>query len=136
MYWVLANGQPDLSSTLTSINLAILCKASDVKIFGYESILKPLLKELCSFENNGIFIPSIGKNIKGTVHCVVADNLGAHSISGLVESFSGPYVCWFCLGQRSDFQLKEVQSAAFRRRTKEEHILHVKAVQGNPTLTH
>ena len=74
-----------MQSVLTSIHLALLCKAVDVKQFEYRTILEPLLKDLATLEHEGILISSVGKNIRGSVHCVVADNLGAHSISGLVE---------------------------------------------------
>lgn len=67
-----------LRSTLTSIYLALLCKADDVKQYGYTKVLEPLLRDLKSFEDNGIFVPSLGKVVKGTVFAVVADNLGAH----------------------------------------------------------
>lgn len=57
----------------------------------------PLLKNVAILERDSIYISSVGQNVKGTVLSVVADNLGAHSISGLVENFSGPFICRFCL---------------------------------------
>ena len=56
-YWVLANVPSELRSQLTSINLALLCKANDVKKFGYETVLEPLLKDLIILEEEGIFFP-------------------------------------------------------------------------------
>lgn len=102
--------------------LALLCKASDIKGFGYAEVLKPLLDDIAILEKDGILIPVIGKTVKGTIYCVVADNLGTHSVAGLVESFSGPYICRFCLGEHADFQEKEVRSGAFNIRTKEDTI--------------
>lgn len=87
-------------------------------------------------EEEGVFISLLGKNVRGTVQCVVADNLGAHSIGGFVESFSGQYTCRFCLGQRSEFQLKEVRTGAFQSRTKEEHTVHVQKVLQDSSLVH
>lgn len=77
----------DIPATLPAIYLSILCKANDVKQFGYAKVLDPLLKNLkiISFENNGIFVPSLGKVVKGTVLAVAADNLGSHSIAGFVS---------------------------------------------------
>lgn len=46
-------------------------------------MLEPLLKEL-SVLGDGVFVVSAGKNIRGTVYCMAADNLGAHSLGGLV----------------------------------------------------
>ncbi len=51
-------------------------------------------------------MPLVSTNIRGTVFCVSADNLGAHSLSGLVENFSGHYICRFCIGDHSDYQQK------------------------------
>ncbi len=136
VYWVLANVPSELRSQLTSINLALLCKANDVKKFGYACILEPLLKDLSTLEKEGIFVPLVSTNIRGTVFCVSADNLGAHSLSGLVENFSGHYICRFCIGDHSDYQQKEVHSGAFPPRTKENYDLHVQSVKGNPALIH
>ena len=108
----------ELQSEITSIHLALLCKAVDVKQFEYKVVLEPLLKDLVTLEKEGVFIPIAGKSIKGTVHCVTADNLGAHSISGLVESFTGPYTCRFCLGHSSEYQTHEVRGGTFPPRTK------------------
>ncbi|XP_041949691.1 uncharacterized protein LOC121709989 isoform X3 [Alosa sapidissima] len=110
VYWVLANVPPLLRSSLTSIYLAILCKAEDLKRFGYSAVLQPLLKDLASLEEEGLYIPSLGINVKGTVYCVVADNLGAHSIGGFVESFSSTHVCRFCLGEKSQFQVTKLST--------------------------
>ena len=46
VYWVFADIPPTLRSTLTSIYLAILCKADDVKQYGYPKVLEPLLQDL------------------------------------------------------------------------------------------
>lgn len=136
VYWVLGNLPSLLRSELSSIYLAVLCKAEDVKQHGYSVVLEPLLKDLGVLEREGIFISGLGKNVRGTVMCVVADNLAAHSLGGFVENFSGPYPCRFCLGQRSDFQLKEVRSGAFQRRTNEQHTLHIQTALEDTSVAH
>ena len=94
------------------------------------------MKNLTTLEREGVFLPQVGKNIRGTVFCVSADNLGAHSLSGLVENFCGHYGCRFCIGDRSEYQQKEVHSGAFPSRTKENYDLHVTSVKRNPALVH
>lgn len=121
VYWVLADVPALLRSSLTSIFLAILCKADDVKRFGYSTVFEPLLKDLVSLEEVGLYVPALGKIVNGTVFCVVADNLGAHSLGGFVENFSGSYICRFCLGDKSKFQVEEVRTGAFPLRAKEQH---------------
>ena len=50
-------------------------------------MLELLLMDLRTLERDGLFVPGLGKVLKGTVACVVADNLGAHSVAGFVEAF-------------------------------------------------
>jgi hypothetical protein len=50
-----------------------------------------------------------------------ADNLGAHSLFGFVESFSANFICRFCLAQKDDIQDKFLASC-FERRSRK-HII-------------
>lgn len=68
--WVLADIPALLRSTLSSIYLAILCKADEVKQFGYPQVLEHLLMDLKSFEENGLFMPCLRKVIR---HCIFSD---------------------------------------------------------------
>lgn len=71
--------------------------------------------------------------MKGTVITVAADNLGAHSLAGFNESFSGHYICRFCTASKLDIQSKEVRTGAFSLRTKDLHIAHVRSAEDNST---
>lgn len=136
VYWVLANLSPQFRATLTSIYLAVLCKAVDVKKYGYGAVLEPLLKDIVKLEEEGLFVPALGKKIKGTIFSVVADNLGSHSIGGFVECFSASHVCRFCLAHTADFQQQEVRTGSFEPRTKEKHCAHVVEALKNPSASH
>lgn len=131
LYWTLGNLPPGCNSALSSIYLAALIKGNDVKTYGYEKVLQPLINDLVVLEQNGIFVTKLGKTVKGTVQCVVADNLGAHSIAGFVENFSGSYVCRFCTAERREFQTKEVRSGVFTLRTKDIHADHLRIIEEN-----
>lgn len=100
-----------------------------MKTFGYEKILDPLLNELVTLEEHGVFISKLGTFIKGTVHSVIADNLGAHSLAGFIESFSGQYICRFCTAQKVQIQTNNVHSGAFSLQTKDLHDSHLKIAQ-------
>lgn len=80
VYWMLAGVPGFLRTSLSSVFLAMLCKADNVKRFGYRTVLAPLIKDLVSLEQEGLYIPALGRKVKGTVFCVMADNLGAHSL--------------------------------------------------------
>lgn len=115
LYWILGNLPPDFQSLLSSIHLAALINSNNVKV--YDKVLEPLTSDLITLEQNGVFVSKLGKTLKGTVQCVVADNLGAHSIAGFVEFFSGRYICRFCTADRLDFQTKDVSHRELKRFT-------------------
>lgn len=71
------------------------------------------MQDLNILEQHGVFVSQVGQFVKGSVQCVIADNLGAHAIGGFVESFSSGSVCRYCTGDKSEFQTKDVKSGAF-----------------------
>lgn len=129
VYWILSNLAPGFHSALHSIYLAVLCKTDDVKTFGFEKVLEPLLHDLRVLEEQGVYISHIGEFVKGTVQCVVADKLAAHGLGGFVESFSGHFICRFCTAQKHEIQTQTVSSGAFSLRTKDDHEKHVKCAE-------
>ena len=94
IYWNFSNLPPGSHSSLSSIYLALLCRSEDVRKYGYDRVLDPLLRDLVILENQGIFIAQLGDFVKGTIQCVIADNLGAHGVAGFIESFAGEYMCF------------------------------------------
>ncbi|KAA8580464.1 hypothetical protein FQN60_005999, partial [Etheostoma spectabile] len=136
VYWTLGNLPASFHSALSNIYLAALIRSEDVKCYGYDSVLKPLVDDLITLEQEGLFISKLGKSVKGFVHCIVADNLGAHGIAGFVESFSGKYVCRFCTAENVDIQTKEVNSGVFCARSKDNHTSHLKAIEENSLSSH
>lgn len=129
VYWVLANLPPGSHSALSSIYLSVLCKTDDVNTYGYDKIFQPLLQDLKTLEDLGVYVPLLGESLQGTVFSVVADNLGAHSVAGFLQCFSVQYYCRFCTGSSSDIQLHSVASGAFSLRSKELHQTRVGQVK-------
>ena len=128
IYWTLANLAPKYRSCLHAIQLAVLCKATVIKEKGYREVLQPLIKDLVSLEEHGVYIEKLGTSVKGTVLYVAADNLAAHSLAGFQESFSGHRVCRFCMASKEEIQDFEVSSGYFTLRNKEDHDRHVQDV--------
>lgn len=114
-------------SSLSNIYLAALIHSDDVKCYGSDNVLKPLVDDL--------FVAKLSKTVKGFIHCVVADNLGAHSIAGFVERFSGKYACRFFTAKKVDIQTKEVKSGRFCL-NKEIHTSHLKTIEENVLACH
>ncbi|XP_053097175.1 uncharacterized protein LOC128320857 [Pangasianodon hypophthalmus] len=131
VYWLLANIPSQYRSSLHVIQLALLCKVSDLQKCGYENVLSPSLKDLHTLEQDGIFIETLGLCVRRTVLCVAADNMAAHGLADFVQSFRGQYVFRFCCCTANQIQSTEVSEGEFSMRTRACHDLHVqKAVQG------
>lgn len=128
VYWMLADLPSKYRSALHVIQLAALCKVADIQTFGYEKALGPLLRDLRTLEQDGIFIESIGKVVQGTVMCVVCDNLAAHELAGFSKSFRAEHFCRFCTATQVKLQTHEVASGEFSLRTKDSHNSDVHAV--------
>lgn len=135
VYWVLANVPPKYRSALHAIQLAILVKVTDLRKYGYAAVLAPLLHDVRTLEQDGVFIERVGQNVRGTIFCVSADNLAAHGLGGFVESFRAGHVCRFCMGSIEQFQVIEVRERRFPQRTEASHDLHVQTVQESDTLS-
>lgn len=85
-------------ASLNNIFLALLFHSSDRKTFGNNIIFRPLISELNYLKDTGIEV--ITDTFKGIIKfelgVIVGDNLGVHSITGFVESFSSNYPCRMC----------------------------------------
>lgn len=89
---------PHRQSSLNTIFLALLFHSSDRQKFGNNVIFKPLIDELNYLRHTGIDIDIDGFKgiIKFELGVIIGDNLGVHSITGFVESFSSNYPCRIC----------------------------------------
>lgn len=128
VYWLLANIPSMYRSSLHVIQLALLCKVTDVQSCGYESVLSPLLKDLQILEQDGVFIESLGRCVKGYVMCMAAGNLGAHVLASFEQSFSKNYIYRFCLCTSDEMQSREVSDGEFSKRSRACHDLHAQTV--------
>lgn len=129
VYWVLLNLPAKFRSTLPLIQVAVLGKSVDVKLFGYDAFLYPLIKDIQSLERNGVFVEVLDKFVKGTVFCVCADNLGAHSLAGFHESFNVEKFCRFCCLNRD--QIANTEARDCQLRTVEQHNAFVEELESS-----
>lgn len=86
--------------------LALLFHTSDRQKFGNNVIFKPLIDELNYLRNTGIYIDAddFKKVIKFELGIILGDNLGIHSITGFVESFSSNFPCRMCKIKKEDLK--------------------------------
>lgn len=131
VYFTLGNLHPHARSKIDPMQLAIVCKEKFVKTFGTQKLFQRLVDDLCNIEKSGVFIPALGKRVKGSLVAILGDNLGSHSISGLPENFSTAcYQCRYCLIRKEDMQTK-VHANLHRKRTPELYSAAVKELNIN-----
>lgn len=96
IYMVLGNLYPWFRSKLDNIQLVALCYDRDIKNFGFQEILKPIISDIKDLEINGIQT-CMNINIKGTLLAMVGDNLGSHQIGGFLQNFNtNNFFCRYC----------------------------------------
>lgn len=110
VYWMLADLPSKYRSALHVIQLAALCKVADIQTFGYEKALGPLLRDLRTLEQDGVFIESIGKVVQGTVMCVtILQPMSWQAFQSLLEQNT-------CAGSaqqhKLNFRLMKLQAAS------------------------
>jgi len=95
-----------LQASLNNIFLALLFHSSDRQKFGNNIIFRPLIDELNYLKETGIEVNTdkFEGNIKFELGLIVGDNLGIHSITGFVESFSSNYPCRICKIKKEDMR--------------------------------
>lgn len=110
------------------------CVKLYVKEFGYAKILRPLIHDLASLEQHGVYVEKLGECVKGTALYVAADNLAARSLAGFFESFTVDRFCRFCMVTRGEMQANEVNSGAFEPCTIDTNNQQVQAVKQDPAM--
>ena len=132
VYWLILNLPATFRGGLTVIQLGALGNSEDVKEFGYERFLEPLIKDLKLIEDNGIHIDALKSSVGVKIFCVCADNLGAHGLAGFQESFIVDKFCRFCLISRGE--IGTPRRREFLLRTVDQHDKFVDELKQNPTL--
>lgn len=119
-------------SSLSSIHLALIAYASDVKEYGHAKVLRPFIDDLKRLET-GIQLKGQGVNRKvfGTVTSLPADNLAANETQGFVGSFSANYYCRFCKMRNSVAQTATREDVSLLR-TRAQQARDLREVCENP----
>lgn len=118
-------------SALHTTRLALLCNSNDVRQFEYKKVFVPLLSDLKTLKEVGVYIEPLGDCLKGTVYCVLADNLAAHGLAGFNESFRSMYFCRFCVATQTNMQTSDAVTGCFELRNEDLHDTLVQEIQTN-----
>ena len=104
VYLSLADLQPHHRSNIDHMQLVLLCREQDLKLFGQKAVFGQLIEDLKGLEDKGILVEN-GLNLRGALCAITGDNLGSHCIGGFKENFSTTkYCCRYCLKERDSFQ--------------------------------
>lgn len=134
-YYTLGNIPITYRSCIDDIQLALICKSADLKHFGLNAILAPLINDLKILETEGIVVEDVPYKIKGSLAFIVADNLGAHQIGGYSTCFRTTSVrCRFCLASSAEMQ-SEFKNSFFSRRSKDVHAHQINMINMDPTYS-
>ena len=103
VYFTLGNIYPENRAKIDSIQLALICRDNDLNHFGQSAVFTRLVYDLKQLEN-GIDV-GLDQPVRGTIVCIVGDNLGSHSLGGFTENFSvAHFFCRYCHASRSDLK--------------------------------
>lgn len=93
---------PHRSSMLNHIFLILLFHSSDRMLFGNQVIFQCVIDELNYLSENGIDfdVPGFKGKIYFELGLLLGDNLGIHSITGFLESFSANFPCRICKAKK------------------------------------
>lgn len=102
VYFYVGNIERKYCSALKNIHLALICKYSLVKTYGYDKIMQPLIADIKYIEQHGITIniDGVGHLVKGTVMTLSGDNLSSHSVGGFSTCFTSGRMCRTCMASR------------------------------------
>lgn len=94
--------------------LTLCYNTNDVKEFGWEYILRPLVTELKVLESRGISLTNDDetRSFKVILSGITGDNLFLNGILGFVESFTASYPCRHCTTRRPEFKNKVMEKEA------------------------
>ncbi|XP_022164877.1 uncharacterized protein LOC111029935, partial [Myzus persicae] len=114
-------------ASLNNIFLTLLFHSSDRQQFGNNIIFRPLIDELNYLKETGIEVNTdkFEGNIKFELGLIIGDNLGVHSITGFVESFSSNYPCRMCKIKKEDNMRKQCYVDITLQRSWEQYTLDV-----------
>ncbi|XP_041919960.1 uncharacterized protein LOC121684096 [Alosa sapidissima] len=137
IYFTLRNFPPIFNSSLVNIHLCALFHAQDIKRYGFNSILEPLVHDMKILETEGLKMSMFKHMVCGTLVQVTGDNLGMHCLFGFVESFGAHYCCRFCLLEKECFQSVFCEDdPKVVLRTVEMHEHHCQTIQTDSKLPH
>ena len=98
IYCTILNLPPKFRSSLCNCYLVGLYNSGDVKTYGFQPILHPIVEDIKELERDGLYIDTdvFQGMVQVSIAQVSGDDLGLNGIFGLVESFVSHHFCRNC----------------------------------------
>lgn len=93
------------NSALMNIHLVALFHTEDLKKYGFDPIVEPLIDDIKTLQSCGLDLPFSAERVYGTICQITWNNKGMQAILRFTESFSGRYFCCLCLIEKDDAQM-------------------------------
>lgn len=131
VYFMLEDIPDMFRSTLQCINLVAICHTKYLKDNEKRTkFYDPIVKDLNDLQSAGLIINTFNSRLHFTFTTVAADNLAAHEIAGLQQTFSSGYFCRRCLITYTN-RLIPLTDVHFIQRTSPQHVRHLQMLQNN-----
>lgn len=129
VYFAIGNLENQFRSSLQNIQILSIFYNSQVKDYGINELLKPVLEDVKKLEGGCQFnIKGVTQIMFGTIAAFPADNLASHMVGGFKLGFSkGFRKCRYCLGTDAEIQTK-FSDRDFTIRTQETHDIQCKGL--------
>ncbi|XP_049333157.1 uncharacterized protein LOC111195806 isoform X1 [Astyanax mexicanus] len=117
LYFTLKCLPPEFLSSLSAHFLLAVYKTDDVKTYGIDVVLEPVVNEIRSLEVNGLQIdtPCFQEVVKVGIAQICGDNLGLNAVLGYTESFNAKSVCRWCRVQKEILHVQTVEDESLLR---------------------
>ena len=137
-YFTIQNLDEKYSANFQKVHLLAMLNTLDVKIYGFDTILRRIMKDIKVLETTGITVQFGGENIQvyGALSQFCGDSLATNEIFGMVQNFSTcDYCCAICYGTKLERSL-HFHESSFQLRTRESHAQDLETLNQNPNLLH
>jgi hypothetical protein len=117
-YFTLKDIHPVLQSCLKNIFLLAVALSKDIKHYGFDAILNPILVDLKALESEGLLLDKedgTTTRIRVVLCQTTGDNLGLHGLLGFAEGFTANFPCRRCSITREDAQQSTKEDQALIR---------------------
>ncbi|XP_064641285.1 uncharacterized protein LOC135496091 [Lineus longissimus] len=100
-YFTLKDVHPGHQSSLKNMFLLAVALSKDIKHYGFNALLNPIVDDLKVLESEGLLCDD-GTKVRVVLGQTTGDNLGLHGMLGFAEGYTANFPCHRCSMPRDD----------------------------------